>query len=251
MITINSKTFVVGSIATDSFVAVNKKVLRSFNGDATLAVVLCELISIYKYQLANHKVDALDAFPLPISFLEKTCCLTAYKQQHALARLQADNLLTTAILGMPSSRWITLNFDAIAKMLEDAEAVSLAADAEKHDFYEKITEAASSGETQALEESLDNIKAPLRGCIILATQRVYEPGKKIVWTSEAVGVFKLALRKLQKQELFDYGRFIDLLEICKETSGDMSKLAYEAMQKWKLIPERAPIERLYDYTKGI
>lgn len=245
---IKSKAFVVGSLATDSFVAVNKKLLRYFKGDATLAVVLCEIISVYKYQLENHKVDALDAFPLPIVFLERTLSLSAYKQQHAIARLQADHLLESALIGKPASRWITLNFEAIAELLTEAEHAMLQHEAEKLEFYERINIAANADDRMLLEQALDNIKTPLRGCIVAATQHARKLGAVVEWSSEAVGLLKLVIRNMHKHDLFDYGRFEDLLSISSEIkTGDMKKTAKELQQKWKLVAERSPGERIYSY----
>ncbi len=244
--TITPKAYVVGSLATDSFVAVNKKVIRYFKGDATLAIILCELISIYKYQVANHRVDALDAFPLPIVFLERTLSLSAYKQQHALDRLQADNLLTTVVLGKPASRWVTLNFDAIAKLLDEVEQADTASAQEKDAFYKGIDEAVMTGE--GIDDALDNMKEPLRGCVQIASSYSKLRGISVAWSGEAIGVLKLSVRGLAKNsELFDYGRFLDLLQQCSSSNTTLLDLLKEAAQKWKRIPERAPLNRLYDY----
>lgn len=245
--TITPKTYVVGSLATDSFVAVNKKVLRHFKGDATLAIVLCELVSIYKYQLSNHKVDELDSFPLPIVFLEKTLALSAYKQQHALERLQADNLLVTVVLGKPASRWVTLNFEAIAKLLDDVERATVSEQKAKDDFYEGITAAANSGSAIA-DEVLGNIKEPLKGCIHIASSYARKTGYSIEWSGEAIGILKISVRGLAKgQELFDYRRFYDLLSMCSPEEKTLLALIKDASKRWKQIGESAPMMREYNY----
>lgn len=251
MISVDPKTFVVGTLAADAFVAVNKKVIRFFDGDATLAVVLCELISIYKYQLAIRAVDKLDAFPLPIVFLEKTLGLSAYKQQHAISRLQADNMLIAAVYGKPASRWITLNFQAIAQLIEGVELYDANSAEEKKSFYDKINEAANSlsfyeGDISSLVNALDNIREPLRGCMLYISRRFIQEGVACRWTSEAVGVLKQVIRQLQKSEVnFDYGKFIDVLKLCFHSSSSIAQLAKDMLSKWKLVADRAPSQRIY------
>lgn len=243
---INARTFILGTLATDSFVSVNKRLLKYFKGDATLALVLCELISIYKYQLANNMVNDLDSFPVPVALLEANLALSAFKQQNALKRLQANNLLTTVIMGKPASRWVTLNFDVIQNILMKVDNQVTAAAQVKDVFYQKINEAVASADDSNIKQALDNIKEPLLGCIILTTRHL---NYHCEWTGEAIGRLKYVVNNLDKyysEKLFDYGRFLDLLKICKE--AELSKLVKEMQLKWKRVPERAFHKRIYDYN---
>lgn len=241
-----SRALIIGTLATDSFVSVNKRFLKYFKGDATLALVLCELISIYKYQLANGMVNELDAFPLPVAFLESTLALSHFKQQNALKRLQTDNLLTAVVMGKPASRWVTLNFDAIQSVFAKVDNDYAAAQKKKKDFYETINEAVAAKDDYLIEEALDNIKEPLRGCIIIVNRYLnYE----CVWDGEAIGKLKHVVNNLDKysaENLFDYGRFLDLLKLCE--AKELKKLIVEMQYKWKRIPERAACYRIFSYN---
>lgn len=240
---VDDKTLVVSALATDSFVAVNKKALRHFSGNAILAVVLCELISIYKFQKLHGKVDEFGAFPVPTVFLQKTLRLSAYKQKHAFDKLQAASLLSVTIMGKPASRFITLDFTNISKILLEEDPVQI----DKIQFYNKLSTAASDGILNKDESSLGNIKAPLRGAIVMMSNYIREKHEQVIWTSEAVGLLKLVLRSFQKQELFDYGRLQDLCDACDVDSNEARTMVYEMQKKWKRIAERSPNRRMYEY----
>lgn len=214
----DSKALVLETLASDSFVCVNKKMIRYFKGDANLATVLCELLAIYKMQKSLGHVDDLDAFPLPIKIMEKNLGMSAYKQQSALARLQADSIIVQTLIGMPAIRHIAINFEVIAAIL-NADEVTKEQKAALS-FYEGITNAAHNfvedacaEKEKALRDSCQNMDETLKNLVVLFTLYAQSPTKTFVpkWTGRAVGNLKYLLREQFKNKRVDYTRIMETL----------------------------------------
>lgn len=217
----DSRNLVLATLASDSFVCVNKKLIRYFKGDANLATVLCELLAIYKMQKSLNRVDDLDAFPLPIKIMEKNLGMTAYKQQSAINRLQADNIVTQALIGMPAVRHIAINFDVIEAILDADETTQEQKKAAE--FYSNITDAAYQLAQDPCQEKEDELRAScqnmdsvLKDLVVLFTA-FGSPGRRAgfipKWTGRAVGNLKYLLREQFKNKRVDYNRIRDALLI--------------------------------------
>ncbi len=242
-----SKTFILSTLSTDSFVPVNKKLLKYFNGDATLALLLCELISIYKYCIAHNMVNEVDSFPLSVAYLEKSLGLSHFKQQNALKKLQAENLVTVAVLGKPASRWVSINFEVLQSILSEKDPKQEEEKAQRNEFYSGINEAVKTKDDAKIYEALGNIKNPLRSCIVLVSRHLQY---NCIWDGKAIGKLKYVVASLNKNsnaDMFDYGRFIDVLKACNEHK-DLMRLISEMQIKWKRVAERPLGARVYSIT---
>lgn len=245
---IDAKSLVMGTLATDAFTVVNKKVLKHMQGDGTLAIMLCELISIYKYMVAHNSIDELGSFPLPIVFLKRTLCLSEYKQKRALDNLQARGLVVVTRVGMPAGRRVALNFEMIAGILDEEASKEKEIKDKAREFYTNINEVSNDKDFNAayFHEALDNIREPLAGCMYLLTKRVRNKTKlKVEWTSSAVGAIKSIVNHYNKHDTFDYGRFKDLLEA--EEIKDFQDYIVNLFNRHKRIIERSPENREYIY----
>lgn len=245
---IDNRSLVIGVLATDAFTVVNKRVLRYFAGDGTLAIILCELISIYKYMISHHSVDELDSFPLPVAFLYKTMNLSEFKQKRVLRELQAKGLVTVTKVGMPASRRVALNFDAIARILDEEAEKEYRQKEKSKAFYNELNATCNTQNfsRKNFHAKLDNIKEPLAGCMFLAVQHFREKTKSIVaWSPSTLGAIKSIAMYYNKEEAFDYGRFVDLLKAVPVQ--DFHIYVSELFNAHKSIPERSPDTREYRY----
>lgn len=255
MMIVDPRTLVIDNLATDAFISVNKKILRSFGGDGTLAIVLCEIISLYRYQKIAGRVDCLDAFPLPGVMLEKNLGLTSYKQQHAIERLQAAGLLISVIMGMPGCRWVTINFDAIAKLLAEEEQYQQRIAKTSEEFYEGLSVASREMDPvvrwSELTKAADNIQEPLLGAIKMASDHLHLTSSYITWTPEAIGGLKTVISYLRKErDRFDFSRLASVFFNCDSNPlhpWTATSLVKEMLKVWKQTPETTPTERYYTY----
>lgn len=243
----NVEMFVTSTLAGDAYVQVHKRFMRSFEGDATLAVVLSELISFHAFQSARRQVDDLGQFAFPIRYLEDQLSMSEYKQRNALKRLQAANLLTFVVMGKPATRYVALNFEAIARLVTEDIAAKRADRDEKNAFYKGIGTAATS-EIESLDKALGNIKEPLRGCMHLISRYVCRVCGRIDWSPEAVGLLKRAISAINKHDVFDYGQFWDAVNFTKP-NADASKLVKELLILVKRVAERPPQFRVYEWKE--
>lgn len=240
----NVEMFVTSTLASDAYVQVHKRFMRSFEGDATLAVVLSELISFHAFQSARRQVDDLGQFAFPIRYLEDQLSMSEYKQRNALKRLQAANLLTFVVMGKPATRYVALNFEAIARLVTEEESARNATKDSKAKFYRGISE--NAADPEKLDRSLDNIKDPLRGCIHILSSRVTREYGAAEWDPECIGLLKRAISSLNKDDLFDYGRFADALGMVAMERA-VVKTIRSLLKVVKKVPERGPASRIYNW----
>lgn len=238
---VDSKTLVMGILSSDAFTMVNKKILRSFDGDGTLAIVLCELVNIYKYSVANNQIDALGNFPLPISFLQRTMNLSSYKQQRALSTLEGGGLIIVSKIGMPSTRHVSLDFDAIAKLLLQEEKTS------HTDYYKNLSKAETLHE---FIKALDKTKDPLRNVMIQVYLKLKDEGGVQDWNPRSVGQLKYIIKYYSRKDVaFDYAYIIDLLLSTEGNSVSSRTLAM--MKQYKRILQRDPKDRVYSFKEEL
>ena len=248
MIVENVEGFVTSTLAGDAYVQVHKRFMRAFEGDATLAVVLSELISLHALQKARSMVDDLGQFPFPICYMEDQLGISEYKQRNALKRLQAANLLTFVVMGKPASRYVSLNFEAIARLVASEDSARKAEQEEKNSFYRNIS--TNAGDPELLDASLDNIREPLRGCMHIMSSYIFASYGQVEWTPEAVGLLKRVVRIIDKEELFDYGHFSDMI-LSVPLEIQASAVVKRLLKAAKRIPARSPCSRNYDWRSFI
>lgn len=240
----NVEGFVTSTLAGDAYVQVHKRFMRAFEGDATLAVVLSELIGLHALQKSRGMVDDLGQFPFPVRFMEDQLGMSEYKQRNALKRLQAANLLIFVVMGKPATRHVCLNFEAIARLVTEEESARSATKDSKAKFYRGISE--NAADPEQLDRSLDNIKEPLRGCIHILSSRVTREYGAAEWDPECIGLLKRAISSLNKDDLFDYGRFADALGMVA-MERTVVKTIRSLLKVVKKVPERGPASRIYDW----
>jgi hypothetical protein len=247
----SAKELVIGTLHTDAFTMVNKKVLRYLKGDGTLAIVICELVGLYTYMLQSGAVDDLESFALPIQFLDRSMNLSTYKQQHALDRLQAAGLVHVSRVGMPASRRVALNFDSIASILQNDQLSSKAE--ESAVFYKAMTATANSTPFDALAfaATLDRIKNPLRDCMILLTKKARDSGVPVEWTGGRVFQLRGIVSHYTKQaNNFDFVRFSNLVDAALGQSG-VNDLFTTMNGIYKAVAEVALNDRKYSIGEMI
>lgn len=247
----SAKERVIHTLAADAFVSVNKKLLRHLQGDATAALMLGELISMFKYHTTRGTVDEITGyFPVSMVYLENGLGLSAYKQHNAIEKLQAMNLVSETKMGKPAGRFVLINFDEIDRIMAD-QAV---APNPTNQFYEKLAETATTGTIDELDVACDKMDPQLRGSIILVTNTLKkDPTISVRWTPKAVGTLKNIVRLMKKGPNFDYKRLQLAIDACYTSQSYSNQTVDDFITKLsntaRRVMELSPNERIYDWRK--
>lgn len=220
---ISPERFVLGILADDAFVLVNKKIIRSLKGDGSAALFLGELISMHKYNLTNQTLDPDGFFPCLTRRILYAIGLSEYKQHRILDKFKDDELCTVSLKGFPATRYVSLNFDKIAKILATDELKYKKIDAQQ--FYTDLNSACNSLQTitpqtlENIERCCDNMGISLKGTLILLSKDYSTKEGKIDWTSELVGRLRQWVRNRGLGKPFDFTIVLrTLAKIPKTTS---------------------------------
>lgn len=207
--TVSPERFVLGVLADDAFILVNKKIIRFLKGDGSAAVFLGELISMHKYNLNNQTLEPDNSFECLTRRIQYAVGLSEYKQHRILEKFKAEGLCTVQLKGFPATKYVTLNFDMIAKILAADDLKYKKVDAQQ--FYNELNAACnelgkvSEIDTVAnVERCCDNMGGSLRGTLILIASNYSKAGNLVNWTPELVGRVRQWVRTRGMGKPFDF-----------------------------------------------
>ena len=187
-----SRQMVEGFLSQNSFVSVNKKLLRVV-GDCTTAVVLGELMSLSQYFRESGKTKD-DWFFMRGESLIRELGISDYLQRKAVSNLEDMGFLESKVRGSPPVRYLKLNYKAIWKAVEQEAVTKVSAKAgkskkaqSKKDFYEWL----NVGMTKKYEKAVEcfgNIPQMI-GEFMYAWSQCHQffAGKQFEWTSKEYG----------------------------------------------------------------
>jgi len=193
-------------IGSESFIMVNKKVLRLMKGNADAAVVLIELVNIHKMVSAKMNVDEFGYFRIPYNWIKKVLGMSPGKQKTILKFLEREDLLTSILKGYPSTRHISLNFFNIKTLLEMDETTE--EDVRRQEFYDSLNNFLKSSSQREIikhNRAFGNMKESLRGSIKYIS--IYTKNKYFVhfdWKSSDVGKLRDYINKRSFGKPYDY-----------------------------------------------
>jgi hypothetical protein len=240
-----SSSLLLQTLASDSFIAVNKRVLRFLEGDATAALLLSELLAMYRYHRDKGLLDVItDAFPASMHYIEKVLALSPYKQQRVLKVLQEKGLLVSFMQGMPASRWVHLHFEAIMAILEEPE---IKQSADSVSFYDNLSQAAETKDVQTIKQATGNMGELLSNAVLLISMTDINKKK---WIPKSIGMLKYVISHYNKGGVgFDYKRLERLIqESLAVGDSSIESVIFTMSKKYKGIPETAIPERIYNVT---
>lgn len=208
---ISSERFVLSVLADDAFILVNKKIVRYLKGDGSAALFLGELISMHKYNLNNQTIEPDGSFPCLTRRISYAVGLSEYKQHRILDKFKDSKICTICLKGFPATRYITLNFDMIAKILSADDLKYKKIDAQQ--FYNDLNIACNSFTStimsqekivENIEHCCDNMGGSLKGTLILLSRDSIKKNININWTPELVGRVRQWVRNRGLGKPFDF-----------------------------------------------
>ena len=106
-------------IASDSFITVNKTLIKLFGLEA--AVLLGELAGEHNYWKQNEGLTEDGFFFSTIENVEDKTSLSEHKQRQALKKLEELGIVTVKIKGLPAKRYIKINKEQLTESLQTKE----------------------------------------------------------------------------------------------------------------------------------
>ena len=153
---LNNKNLVLGTLASDAFIMVNKKLAKSIG---TLeAVLLCELVARYKYWADKRHYQLIDNeyFYVTISDMWDNTGISPDQQNRIVSKLIELKLINKKLIGLPAKRHFSLNFENIAQLLYDDEVEPPNLDAEELD--NKLPESTETRSSESQNNKNNNNK---------------------------------------------------------------------------------------------
>ena len=235
-------------IGSESFIMVNKKLLRLFHGSADGVVLLIELVNIHKMQSNKLQVDEFGYFKISQNWISKVLGMSPGKQKTITKNLEKMDLIHTIIKGFPASRHISLNFFNIKALLEADETTK--EDVQRAEFYDNINEfIGKKSHVDILREIkiFGNMKQSLSESIKVVT--VYHMRKYghsgLMWTSRDVGVLRDFINKKFMGKPVDYSY---LIKILSHTAHKLKikDIVDEVIKVSRSTVENSPAEQILD-----
>ncbi len=193
---ISSEQFVLSTLADDAYVMVNKKFLRAFKGDGSAAVFLGELISMHKYNITQQSLEPDNSFRCLTKRIKYAVGLSEYKQHRILDKFESVGLIKLQLKGFPATKFVTINFDMLIKILDDDEEKSKKINTQN--FYNDLNLGLNAFQgwtdpksqeriVENVEHCCDNMGEALRGAVILISKHYTTSGMFVNWTAKDVG----------------------------------------------------------------
>ena len=210
---ISPEQFVLNVLSGDAFVLINKKILRYLKGDGSAAVFLGELISMHKYNLNNQTLEPDNSFLCLTRRISYAVGLSEYKQHRILEKFKACDLCKVQLKGFPASKYVTVNFDMLAKILASDDLKYKKIDQQQ--FYNELNGALNAFQTwtdptsrtrivENAEHCCDNMADILRGTIILISKHYADAGNLVNWTPALLGRVRQWVRNRGLGKPFDF-----------------------------------------------
>lgn len=152
-----TKKVVLGTLASDAFIQVNKRLAKLIG--PIEALFLGELISRYRYwsNKEHYGLTKEDTFYATIKDMWENTGISGDVQSRIIKQLSKKNIIEQTVQGMPAKRYFKLNFDIIYTLIEndDPECPPTAEDGNK---VPSITEQVSDIPGISFGDSQNNIK---------------------------------------------------------------------------------------------
>ena len=106
-------------IASDSFITVNKALIKSVGLEA--AVIVGELASEHNYWQQNNGITEEGYFFSTIENIEDKTSLSEHKQRQALKKLEELGVVSVKVKGLPAKRYVKLNPEQLMELFQNKE----------------------------------------------------------------------------------------------------------------------------------
>lgn len=241
-----SKNLCLNLLSGDSFLQINTSLTHYFDGDLDALFVLSFLISQYKYLNELDQIGKDGYFYSTVEFIESKCHLSEYRQREAIRRLEKKHeLLKTKKKGIPSKRFILLDFDKIVALLSKEEPVVR----DQETFYKNLND--------ALEKDWKDFRVVI-GRINRSTalgiffwSKLYKKkfNKSWIWDSEQFGIYNMWFKMKLKTGEIDYSVIQTYIDVILTESDLMfiNPIILKKFRTWeKGVLPLAPALRLTD-----
>ena len=104
-------------IANDSFITVNKTLIKAVGLDA--AVLIGELASEFSYWCVNNGLDAEGYFFSTIENIEEKTSLSEHKQRQAIKKFEELGIIEVKVKGIPAKRYIRINEEKLTELFQN------------------------------------------------------------------------------------------------------------------------------------
>ena len=210
---ISSEQFVLSTLSDDAFVLVNKKILRYLKGDGAAAVFLGELVSMYKYNLNNQTLEPDNSFRCLTSRIEYAVGLSEFRQHRILDKFKECGLVQYRLKGFPATKYVTLNFDMLVKILANDDLKYKKID--QQTFYNELNNALNAFQTwtdptsqehivENVEHCCDNMGEALKGSVILISKYYIKANRSVTWQPDLLGKLGYWVRNRGMGKPFDF-----------------------------------------------
>lgn len=168
----NTREIAKATLFKESFIQVNRALLRILNGDAYAAIILGELVSKYNYYKEKGDLEN-EWFFLTIFDLESSIGINEYLQRQAIKLLEKQGFIKIKRMGNPSRRHFYIDFEEIFRVVFEGKPIKIhkSMNADKKAFYAELNRA-SLTTVEEFDHALDNIPREL-GEIMFAWSRLY------------------------------------------------------------------------------
>lgn len=262
MQTDSSRELVLSTLASDAFVSVNKKILRALNGDATVTLLLSELIAFYRYSKSTGEPDIpgdslFEAIPVSLNRLTKTLGMSPYRQRTSLERLQANGLVYSFLKGMPARRYVSIDFKAIEGLLYQEDEKAREEIDRRIMFYEGVNATiksiltSSDVKTAFTQSTLGNISYPLKDAMVMVSLARSRSGDVTPeWTPQGVGVLKgiLSMQPKTRVGAVEFRRLWNALPWNTAINDPETQIIFELNKRWKRELPVEPSNQAFDFA---
>ena len=240
-------------IGSESFIMVNKKLLRAFKGSADSAVLLIELVNIHKMMANKLQVDDFGYFKISQNWITKVLGMSTGKQKTNLTNLIKMGLVNTIIKGYPASRHISLNMVNIKELLMSDETTK--EDIQRQEFYETINEFLNTSSTKRIiseKRVFGNMKEGLVNTIkyISLYIKMNRPTETIEWNSKMVGITRNFVYSKSIGKPFDYAFVKDIL-IKIPAKHKLREIPDDLIVYGRRVVDKSPADQLVNFETDI
>lgn len=200
---------VLNTLSSEAFVSVNRQLLKYFEGDPSPALLLSELLSMFRYHRQRGDFDELtQSFPASSKYLQRSLSLSTFKQRRLFGILEERGLIATFMQGMPASRRVILHFEFIAIVMEQRPTQ---AQMDSKDFYAELSKSAESGDKERIKTATGNMSRALSDAVLCLS--LHPEVTDLLWTPRNAGLLRTMVQYYTKRDAvgFDYRRLEKLI----------------------------------------
>lgn len=117
-------------LASDSYITVNKYLINALGLEES--IIFGELASEYNYWFTKEELKD-GYFYSTIENMQEKTTLSPHKQRKALKNLEEAGLINVKVQGMPATRYIKINYDAVVKIFNNQLLKNLTTRCEKNE----------------------------------------------------------------------------------------------------------------------